>query len=141
MKRTVILGLAAVVVAMAAYAFYPLAKPERPPATAPSALAMVTIPATLSENASIGARLFEAKCLSCHGANAQGQAGVAPPLVHKIYEPSHHGDEAFQRAVDQGVRAHHWRFGDMPPVQGLSRGDVAMIVINIREIQIANGIL
>ncbi len=105
-----------------------------------AAMASVSLPDSYSGNAQIGARVYEAKCASCHGENAQGQQGVAPPLIHKIYEPSHHGDEAFQRAVALGVQAHHWPFGNMPPVEGLSRGDVAMIVAYIRETQQANGI-
>jgi hypothetical protein len=72
--------------------------------------------------------------------NAAGQDGVAPPLVHIIYEPSHHGDESFQRAVAMGVRGHHWPFGDMPPVGGITRADVKMITFYIRELQLANGI-
>ena len=55
----------------------------------------VSVPTDLSANAQIGKRAFEAKCAECHGANAAGQNGVAPPLVHKIYEPSHHSDMAF----------------------------------------------
>lgn len=104
------------------------------------AMANVALPDSLSQNAQIGKRGFEAKCAVCHGMNAAGQDGVAPPLVHIIYEPSHHGDEAFQRAAALGVRAHHWRFGDMPPVADVTRGDVAMIVAYIRELQRANGI-
>ena len=103
-------------------------------------LAEVLLPSTLSDTAQIGKRAFEAKCVACHGVNAAGQVGVAPPLVHKIYEPSHHGDESFQRAVSLGVRAHHWRFGNMPAVEGLTRGDVAMVATYIRELQRANGI-
>ncbi|MBU2866005.1 c-type cytochrome [Pacificibacter marinus] len=104
------------------------------------ALAQVLIPEVLSQNAQIGKRAFDATCAACHGTNAAGQVGVAPPLVHKIYEPSHHGDDAFQRAAASGVRAHHWRFGDMPPVDGVTRGDVTMIIAYIRELQRANGI-
>jgi len=85
-------------------------------------LAEVLVPETLSQNAQIGKLGFEAKCLVCHGVNAAGQDGVAPPLVHIIYEPSHHGDESFQRAVAMGVRGHHWPFGDMPPVGGYHTG-------------------
>ena len=103
-------------------------------------LAEVLLPSTLSDSAQIGKRAFEAKCVACHGVNAAGQVGVAPPLVHKIYEPSHHGDESFQRAVSLGVRAHHWRFGNMPAVEGLTRGDVVMVAAYIRELQRANGI-
>ena len=85
-----------------------------------TALAKVILPETFSENAKVGKLLYEAKCVACHAVNASGQDGVAPPLVHKIYEPSHHGDESFQRAVSLGVQAHHWRFGNMLPVEGLT---------------------
>ena len=104
------------------------------------ALANVLLPDTLSQNAKTGKLAFEVKCVSCHGVNAAGQAGVAPPLVHIIYEPNHHGDESFQRAAALGVRAHHWSFGNMPAVEGLTRADVKMIVAYIRELQRANGI-
>ena len=107
---------------------------------AEGALANVLLPDTLSQNAQIGKLGFEVKCVSCHGTNAAGQAGVAPPLVHIIYEPNHHGDESFQRAAALGVRAHHWSFGNMPAVEGLTRTDVKMIVAYIRELQRANGI-
>lgn len=118
--------------------------PDSPIAQVPqaptSALVEITLPVSLSANAQIGKTAFEAKCSACHGANAVGQADVAPPLIHKIYEPSHHGDEAFQRAVSLGVRQHHWSFGNMPPVEGLTRADVAMIIDYVRELQQANGI-
>ena len=104
------------------------------------ALADVLLPETLSQNAQIGKLGFEAKCAACHGLNAAGQDGVAPPLVHIIYEPTPHGDETFQRAAAVGVRGHHWPFGDMPPVEGITRGDVTMIVAYVRELQRANGI-
>ena len=103
-------------------------------------IANVNVPGTLSARADLGQKTYEANCASCHGRNAAGQKGVAPPLVHVIYEPGHHGDESFQRAVTRGVRAHHWRFGDMPPVEGLTRRDVAAIVAYVRELQRANGI-
>jgi len=139
MKNFAIIG--AVIAAIVAFVFWPTADTS-PGDQAPSggALAQVLVPETLSDNARIGQRAFEAKCASCHGINAVGQDGIAPPLVHKIYEPGHHGDESFQRAAALGVRAHHWRFGDMPAVEGISRGDVVMIVAYIRELQRANGI-
>ena len=105
-----------------------------------TAIASVQLPDALSEHAEIGRNIFEIKCAVCHGESAAGKKGVAPPLVHKIYEPSHHADESFQRAVAIGVRQHHWPFGSMPPVEGLTRGDVAMIVVYVRELQRANGI-
>ncbi|PVZ45946.1 c-type cytochrome [Thalassobacter stenotrophicus] len=100
----------------------------------------VVLPETLSVNAQVGKLAYGAKCAVCHGTNAAGQDDVAPPLVHKIYEPSHHGDAAFSLAAKNGVRAHHWRFGNMPPVEGVTDGDVKMIVAYVRELQRANGI-
>ncbi len=100
----------------------------------------VNVPDALSARAEIGRKIYDANCAACHGPNAAGQDGIAPPLVHVFYEPGHHGDESFQRAVAHGVRAHHWRFGDMPPVEGLTRRDVATIVAYVRELQRANGI-
>ncbi|NSX53327.1 c-type cytochrome [Parasulfitobacter algicola] len=126
------------------YAFWPSSEPTSQSGPTASngdtALAEVVLPDTFSENAQVGQLVFDAKCAACHGTNAVGQDGVAPPLVHKIYEPSHHGDESFQRAAAMGVRAHHWPFGDMPPVEGITRGDVTMIIAYIRELQGANGI-
>lgn len=103
-------------------------------------MVQVVLPETLSTNAQVGKLAYEAKCAVCHGTNAAGQDGVAPPLVHKIYEPSHHGDGAFLLAAKNGVRAHHWRFGNMPTVEGVTDGDVKMIVAYVRELQRANGI-
>lgn len=100
----------------------------------------VSLPDTLSPEAEIGKRGFEAVCKACHGENASGREGFGPPLVHKYYEPSHHGDMAFTLAVQNGVRAHHWTFGDMPPQKGLTRADVTAITTYVRELQRANGI-
>lgn len=103
-------------------------------------IAEVRLPAALSPLARNGKLAFEAKCAACHGDNATGREGAAPPLVHKIYEPGHHGDQSFFMAVQNGVRAHHWPFGNMPPVPGLTRGDVKGIVAYVRELQRENGI-
>ncbi|WP_299755692.1 cytochrome c [uncultured Boseongicola sp.] len=136
--------VAFILIGVTALAYWFLAGPEEQVSQIPSkpnpAIVEVVIPETLSANAQIGKAAFEAVCASCHGVNAVGQLEVAPPLVHVLYEPSHHGDEAFQRAVANGVRAHHWPFGSMPPVEGLTRGDVQMIVAYVREMQRANGI-
>lgn len=103
-------------------------------------IVQVTLPDQLSPEAQMGKRAFDAICAACHGANAAGQNGVAPPLVHRTYEPNHHSDMAFFMAVQNGVRAHHWPFGNMPPVEGLTRADVRAIVAYVRELQRANGI-
>ena len=105
-----------------------------------TAIVAIELPVELSKVAQIGKLAFQSNCLVCHGENAVGQVGVAPPLIHKIYEPSHHGDESFQRAVAVGVRAHHWKFGNMPAIKGLTRGDVKAIIAYLRELQEINGI-
>lgn len=134
----------AFLIGVIALAYWFLVRPEQNASQSSSepksAIVEVAIPESFSANAQVGKAAFEAVCASCHGVNAVGAVDVAPPLVHVIYEPSHHGDEAFQRAVANGVRAHHWPFGNMPPIEGLTRGDVQMIVTYIREMQRANGI-
>lgn len=104
-----------------------------------AAMMTVTVP-ELSAEEQMGARAFDAKCASCHGKDAAGQAGKAPPLVHKIYEPGHHGDAAFLLAAQNGARAHHWPFGDMPAVEGITPAEIAGIVGYVRALQRANGI-
>lgn len=112
------------------------------PGTTGDVMAEVQLPATLSAEAATGKTYFDAACASCHGANAAGQDGVAPPLVHQLYEPSHHGDEAFVVAARIGVRAHHWPFASMPPLeQRLTDGELAAIIRYVRELQRENGIL
>ncbi len=86
-----------------------------------------------------GAALFERKCAECHGREAKG-TDKGPPLVHRIYEPSHHADAAFYLAVRQGVRSHHWPFGDMPPVEGVANEEIAQIVGYVRGLQRVAGI-
>jgi mono/diheme cytochrome c family protein len=87
-----------------------------------------------------GEQLFDANCAACHGPAGTGTT-VGPPLVHEIYEPGHHSDESFQVAVAQGVTAHHWDFGPMPPIGGLDRDDVADITAYVRDLQREAGII
>lgn len=53
----------------------------------------VLVPA-LSDEEQAGERTFDQHCSGCHGKNAAGTKW-GPPLVHKIYEPSHHSDGSF----------------------------------------------
>ena len=99
----------------------------------------VTIPA-LTGDAVIGEKVFSRKCADCHGEAGAGNSEKGPPLIHKIYEPSHHGDMAFLVAALNGVQQHHWDFGNMMPIEGITQAEVAMIVEYIRQIQRANGI-
>jgi mono/diheme cytochrome c family protein len=98
----------------------------------------LVVPA-LSSEARAGREAFNRLCSTCHGASASGSA-TGPPLVHRIYGPGHHADAAFTLAAQRGVRAHHWRFGDMPPVPSARLEEIGLIVRYVRELQRANGI-
>lgn len=87
----------------------------------------------------LGMRKFRKMCSQCHGEWGEG-SDQGPPLMHDFYKPSHHGDPAFYNAVLKGVKAHHWRFGDMPPVAGATTNDVKKILPFIRWLQQENGI-
>jgi len=90
-------------------------------------------------NPAAGKKLFATTCVQCHGVDLHGTK-QGPPLVHRIYEPSHHSDAAFQIAVKYGARQHHWKVGDMPPRPGLSPDDVAHITAYVRAEQRRMGI-
>lgn len=94
---------------------------------------------TLTAIAKQGKLVFDKFCAQCHGVDAAG-TDKGPPLVHKIYEPSHHGDGSFVRAIKQGVRPHHWQFGAMPPAEGLPDDFIPFVIQYVREMQKANGI-
>ena len=93
----------------------------------------------LEGSARIGQFTYALKCAACHGDKAQGTDN-GPTFLSRIYHPGHHADESFFRAARNGVRAHHWRFGDMPPVDGLTDEQVASIVAFVRAMQRANGV-
>jgi cytochrome c len=93
------------------------------------------VPAELAE----GARRYDRNCRLCHGPLGTGSE-AGPPLVHKIYEPSHHADAAFQLAITRGVRAHHWRFGDMPPMPEMDPAEIAAVTAYVRWLQRKAGI-
>ena len=109
-----------------------------PPNTGAYATVVVKTP-DLPQSARSGETLFDTNCAVCHGTNAAG-SNVGPPLVHPIYGPGHHPDFSFKNAVQNGVPSHHWWFGDMAPLPGVSDNDVGQIICYVRELQRANGI-
>ena len=86
-----------------------------------------------------GEALYNANCSGCHGLNAGG-TDHGPPLVDAVYRPGHHGDAAFLLAVKLGVKAHHWRFGDMPPLPGITDADMPYVTGYVRWLQREMGI-
>jgi len=105
------------------------------PTQPPQATASGPVPAEFQP----GETTFNANCSICHGKQAAG-TDHGPPLVHKVYEPNHHGDQAFQRAAANGVNAHHWQFGNMPKIDAVKPDDVDQIVKYVRWLQRQAGI-
>ena len=93
----------------------------------------------LMPNPAEGKTLFEVNCAKCHGGDLRGTKD-GPPLAHRVYEPSHHADIAFQIAAKYGTRQHHWNFGDMAPVKEVTPDDVAHIIAYVRFEQRKAGI-
>jgi cytochrome c len=91
-------------------------------------------PPPTPDSLTTGASSFNAQCRECHGEHAKG-TDRGPALLADIYRPSHHGDAAFLLAVRNGVRAHHWRFGDMPAQPSVAERDVQRIIAYVRWLQ------
>jgi len=86
-----------------------------------------------------GEILFRENCARCHGVSGQGtQQG--PPLVNKVYRSNHHADITFHWAVKNGVKQHHWKFGNMPAIDNVSPEDVGHIIAFVRQQQRKAGI-
>lgn len=85
-----------------------------------------------------GKQLYGGACAMCHGADLRGTSR-GPSQLSKIYEPSHHPDEAYRSAVKNGVRAHHWRFGDMPSLPEFPDDALTDVIAYIRSEQQKQG--
>lgn len=88
----------------------------------------------------VGEELYQANCAQCHGADLRG-TDQGPPHLDAVYLPNHHADISFLFAVRNGVQPHHWSFGPMPPIDGVSDDDVTDIVAYVRAQQQAAGLL
>jgi len=86
----------------------------------------------------VGSDLYAAGCAPCHGQDLRG-TDRGPSHLSTVYQPSHHADGSFLLAVKRGSPAHHWQFGDMPPIEGLTEEAVAAIVAFVRENQRLEG--
>ena len=134
-KRTLTIVIAIVAIAGAAYYFLNSATGDK---TASNNASNIKVP-KLSLSQTDGEKLFEGYCSDCHGKAGSG-TDQGPPLIHKIYEPNHHGDFSFVSAAKNGVRAHHWQFGNMVPVEGIKDDEIKLIISYVRAVQRENGI-
>ncbi len=87
----------------------------------------------------LGLMNYSAYCAACHGKTAGGSDN-GPAFIHRVYHPNHHGNLAFFAAPKRGVTAHHWKFGDMPPVEGVNDAQLELIIEYVRAVQRANGL-
>ena len=86
-----------------------------------------------------GAELYQQSCASCHGTDLRG-TDQGPPHLSQVYAPGHHPDASFRAAITQGSPAHHWTFGEMPPVEGLSNDEIDLMIAYVREQQEIHGL-
>ena len=87
----------------------------------------------------LGQSRYQEVCARCHGVSLNGSS-EGPPLIDATYAPAHHADLSFYHAVKNGVKQHHWQFGDMPMLTGLTPGQVSDIVLYVRKNQQLAGI-
>lgn len=81
-----------------------------------------------------GAEVYAQSCASCHGADLRG-SDKGPSHLSVVYEPSHHTDDAFRSAIANGAPEHHWTFGAMDAVEGLSASEVEAVIAFVRAEQ------
>ena len=110
-----------------------------PATTTPTAEPTPTPPPEPRFSGTDGRSLYGQACSVCHGQALEG-TNAGPTFLNRIYAPGHHADISFMFAIERGVRAHHWNFGNMAPVEGLSQEQVLAIIAFIREEQRAAGI-
>lgn len=93
---------------------------------------------TVTPQINLGKMTFQAFCQACHGVKASGTEN-GPSFLNQVYNPGHHSDAAFYMAPLKGAQAHHWGFGDMPPVDGIKEAQLKNIIAYVRALQIENG--
>ncbi|MDG2161014.1 MAG: cytochrome c [Acidimicrobiales bacterium] len=86
----------------------------------------------------VGAEVYAEACASCHGADLSG-TDKGPSFLSIVYEPNHHTDDSFRNAIANGSPQHHWNFGDMEPVDGLTDDEVEAVIAFVRTEQERQG--
>lgn len=81
-----------------------------------------------------GAEVYQARCASCHGEDLRG-TDKGPSQLSIVYEPNHHGDDAYRAAIRNGAVQHHWGFGNMPAVEDITDDQIELVIGYIRSQQ------
>lgn len=85
-----------------------------------------------------GATVYSARCASCHGADLRG-TDKGPSQLSIVYEPGHHGDDAYRSAIRNGAPQHHWTFGNMLAVESITDDQIERVITFIRSEQQQQG--
>ena len=105
---------------------------------ASSTLALASLSAACSSNepseTADGATVYAENCASCHGADLRGTA-QGPSQLSIVYEPNHHSDDSYRAAIRNGAPQHHWAFGNMPAIQGITDDEIELVIQFIRQQQ------
>ncbi|HTV92024.1 MAG TPA: cytochrome b N-terminal domain-containing protein [Verrucomicrobiae bacterium] len=113
----------------------PPSLPEAQVLAAPAEAATTSTSGAASAAAGNGASVFSQNCTSCHGANGQGQPGVAPPLAGNPFVT---GDaNAVINVVENGLHGQTimgQTYGAQMPAwkSTLSKSDLAAVITYIR---------
>lgn len=105
---------------------------------ASSTLALASLSAACSSNepseTADGATVYAENCASCHGADLRGTS-QGPSQLSIVYEPNHHSDDSYRAAIRNGAPQHHWGFGNMPAIQGITDDEIELVIQFIRQQQ------
>lgn len=97
-----------------------------------------TTPMSNAERLELGADSYQTFCAACHGTDLRGTT-QGSSLLSIVYEPNHHADFAFTTAIKDGVKAHHWKFNDMPPTASITDDEIAAVIAFVRNVQDLEG--
>lgn len=95
----------------------------------------VRLPLATTPQTAAAAKLYDGKCAVCHGKALEGTK-KGPSLIP--YDPAHHPDGTFRDAITLGVKEHHWKMGNMPPIEGLTDAEIESLIDYIRDVQAFN---
>ncbi|SON56101.1 cytochrome c oxidase, cbb3-type, subunit III [Hartmannibacter diazotrophicus] len=110
-------------------------EPSAPSAPEIEVSGPVVVPPRLNEQQKLGALAFAQACSDCHGLTLTGRA-TGPSLLVDRYRVM--PDDDYRRAVERGAEATQGGWLPMPPIQGLSPGQVDAIIAYVRRMQAVN---
>lgn len=94
---------------------------------------VVSLQPLAAADAEAGKATFTKKCKTCHGAEGQGNAGMAKVLKVDI---KHLGSAEVQAKSDADIKKSVLEgFGKMKPVKGLADGDIDDVIAFVRTIK------